>query len=211
MNKKYLKICRQCNGLYSGKFASIFCSLKCSSQSQRKLPPSFRCAQCKNETPTKHRKLRKFCSLKCRNKSYLGKRFSPNTELKKGIVPWHKGKRNWASTGKLNNNWRGGITPLHEKIRRLPEAKNWRREVFKRDNYICKICKVRGGILNADHIKPFSVISTEHSFSSVEDALNCKELWDIENGRTLCYSCHRQTSSWGTRPWIYKEKIYEGK
>lgn len=63
------------------------------------------------------------------------------------------------------------------------EYKNWRTAVFRRDDYRCQICNERGGRLQADHIVPWCE-SVELRYS-------------IENGRTLCVSCHNQvTAEW---------------
>lgn len=32
---------------------------------------------------------------------------------------------------------------------------------------------------------------SENNITTVEEAINCDELWNINNGQTLCYSCHR--------------------
>ena len=32
---------------------------------------------------------------------------------------------------------------------------------------------------------------------SVDDARKCDELWDTNNGRTLCRDCHRKTDTYG--------------
>lgn len=83
------------------------------------------------------------------------------------------------SKGKLGHNWRGGITPLIKKLRNSSEYKIWRKAVFERDNYTCIWCGKKGGELNADHIKQFAYYP-ELRFA-------------IDNGRTLCVSCHRKT------------------
>ena len=87
--------------------------------------------------------------------------------------------------GAKNPNWKGGITPENDRIRRSAAYKQWREAVYKRDNYTCQICLKLGGTLNADHIKPFA----EH-----------KELrLQLDNGRTLCVVCHRKTNTYGWR------------
>lgn len=73
-----------------------------------------------------------------------------------------KGNRNWDS-------YRG---------RKTPEYKKWREDVFRRDGYKCKICGVKGGVLNAHHIKPYS------KFPNLR--------YSIDNGVTLCKKCHKE-------------------
>ena len=86
-----------------------------------------------------------------------------------------------------NPNWRGGITKINyterEIIKNTFEYKNWRKKVFERDNYQCQVCEKRGGKLNADHIKPFSLYPGLRFI--------------LENGRTLCVDCHRKTDTYG--------------
>lgn len=112
-----------------------------------------------------------------------GKRRSPATEIKKGNIPWNKGKHNPYSAGENNFNWKGGITSLNEKIRKSIVYRSWRKSVFDRDDYICQACGIRGGELHADHELPFSV------FPDLR--------FEILNGRTLCVPCHRKTPTWG--------------
>ena len=95
-----------------------------------------------------------------------------------------------AKYGSENRFWRGGITPINAQIRNSFEMKLWRESVFKRDNYTCIWCGVKSGkgkavILHADHIKPFSL------FPELRFA--------IDNGRTLCKSCHLTTDTFAGR------------
>ena len=84
--------------------------------------------------------------------------------------------------GKSNPNWKGGITPVNKIIRTSSKYKQWRTSVFKRDNYTCILCGQVGGHLEADHIKEFS---------------KYPELrFELSNGRTLCYECHKKTPNY---------------
>lgn len=81
-----------------------------------------------------------------------------------------KGENHW--------NWKGGISGENVKIRQSQEYKQWRNDVFRRDNWTCVMCEYRSkksGDIKADHIKPF------HLFPDIR--------LDINNGRTLCLNC----------------------
>jgi hypothetical protein len=78
--------------------------------------------------------------------------------------------------GKNHWNWKGGITSENQKIRDSEEYKNWRLQVYRRDNYICKRCNIKSKKINAHHIENFT--KEEYRFS-------------IENGVTLCEKCHK--------------------
>jgi hypothetical protein len=84
--------------------------------------------------------------------------------------------------GENNPYWKGGITPLQKQIRTSRTYKEWRTQVFKRDNFTCKECGVRGVELHADHIKPFALYPE----------LRTK----LSNGRTLCVPCHKKTPNY---------------
>ena len=106
------------------------------------------------------------------------------------------------NSGENNHFWKGGKTKLSLQIRNSAEYSFWRKQIFERDNYTCQICgrKNKKGdkvIIEADHIYPFSKILDDFDITSIEEAISCEELWDIENGRTLCRDCHKKTETWG--------------
>ena len=84
------------------------------------------------------------------------------------IPPWlnkpqskeHKLKNRLASLGRNTKekhwNWKGGITELNHAIRTSDRYEQWRKAVFKRDNYTCQKCKQIGGKLESHHIKSFT-------------------------------------------------------
>lgn len=131
---------------------------------------------------------------------YKGKKRSDDVRLKISLA--HKGKKftdehrhnlslaksgkpNFKRRGKNHPLWKGGVTPVNQKIRESIEMVNWRRAVFKRDNFTCQMCGKRGGKLQADHIKPF--VHYRHLRT------------ELSNGRTLCVDCHKKTDTYGYR------------
>jgi len=129
------------------------------------------------------------------NKNCVGR--TPWNKGTVGIVrAWNKGIKNPKMSerqrgknnpmyGRMNEennpNWKGGITPTNEKIRKTFELQNWRMEVFKRDGFLCQMfdCDKTERYLNAHHIKTF--------------AQNPDLRTDINNGITLCKKCHDRT------------------
>jgi hypothetical protein len=104
-------------------------------------------------------------------------------EPRKRSVENHKGEKHW--------NWKGGSTPLVLLIRHCHEYRLWVSDVFTRDSFICQNCGL-GGVLEAHHIKRFNEIFYDNDIRSLEEALACSELWNINNGITFCIKCHRK-------------------
>ena len=145
-------------------------------------------------------------SDEARQKMSLAKRGKPSK--KRGIPLTEEHKRKIVETREHNGSylrgekspwWKGGDVYLNEndKARKSPEYKIWRRAVFVRDDFTCVWCGLKGGRLNADHIKPFSL------FPDLRFTLG--------NGRTLCIPCHKKTDTYGNKirkvfwtPEIYK-------
>lgn len=115
------------------------------------------------------------------------------SEAKVGKSPWNKGKKFTQIAEENNPNWRGGVTSTNERIRKSLEYKEWRENVFARDDFTCMNCGTRGGNLEADHIKPFS------SFPKLR--------LSVDNGRTLCSECHRQTDTYGRKALSWRPDI----
>lgn len=80
--------------------------------------------------------------------------------------------------GKDHWNWKGGITKDNAKIRFSYEQKEWRKNIFLRDNFSCKKCGQTGGDIQAHHIFNFS------DFPEFR--------LEINNGITFCKKCHKR-------------------
>lgn len=55
-------------------------------------------------------------------------------------------------------------------------SKNWRKAIYDRDDYTCKLCGVRGAELNAHHLYSWG--------------WHVDKRFDLDNGITLCKNCH---------------------
>lgn len=106
------------------------------------------------------------------------------------------GKSRPDMTGKNHPRWNGGISNLYTKIRRNPRYINWKKSCLKRDGHTCISCGSKEN-LHVDHIKPFALIIKENNVETAFQAGKCQELWKVDNGRTLCETCHVKTGTHG--------------
>ena len=115
----------------------------------------------------------------------------PKTQFGKGHNSWNTGNHiklndaldKWHKnyTKEKHYNWKGGISVDVHSITE-PKYKKWRMSVFERDNWTCQGCGLRGCYLQAHHIK---------SWAKFKDLR-----YDINNGVTLCLTCHSQTDNY---------------
>lgn len=91
--------------------------------------------------------------------------------------------------GENHYRWAGGVSQLNLSIRQMTENRRWMDAVKGRDG-----CCVRCGTtrnLESHHKTPFAEILETYSIKSRDDARRqAAVLWDLENGETLCMSCH---------------------
>jgi len=112
----------------------------------------------------------RFCSYKCRRYSEETRRKS--SKMRKDSLTTPRKERHW--------NWKGGVTPEHNKLRGSLEYIIWRNSVYKRDNWTCRICgkHCKNGDIIAHHLKKFA------DFPELR--------FILENGLTICRNCHAE-------------------
>ena len=137
-------------------------------------------------------------------------------EAKIGFVSWNKGKK-WSEEHKLklSNVHKGKVlsaehkknisiaclviygdrTKINESVRKMFEYRLWHSDILTRDGFTCGCCGSKKK-LNVHHINSLFVILKNNEIKTIEDARNCNELWDINNGITLCEECHKKTDSY---------------
>jgi len=115
------------------------------------------CKVCHKKVYCSPSKIQKFCSQKCKGEYYSGER---------------------------NHLWNGGASlKIPYKHYRNGKYINWRKEVFKRDDYTCQECGKKSGNGKTVKLEPHHIFSYTY-FPSLR-----YERW---NGDTLCVDCHRQ-------------------
>jgi len=139
------------------KAVNFFCTAEHNILYMKNNAFSFNCVICDSKVLTQPAQMkyrnRKTCSLKCRA-VYRRK----EAQLRRTCYTKHQ---------------------LDRLARYSPEAKEWRKKVFERDDYTCQMCNIRGSYLEADHIKPWAY------FPELR--------YELTNGRTLCRPCHDTT------------------
>ena len=95
--------------------------------------------------------------------------------------------------GAAHPRYTGGMR--HERTREMARYpyKVWRSQVFGRDGYACRDCKVRGGSLVAHHVE---------EWSKAPDLR-----YEVSNGLTLCETCHDLRHGKVRRPKQYACKV----
>ena len=138
---------------------------------------------------------------------WLGRKDKPanSGSFQKGSAPWNKGKKTYrwcercgkkftTNKGKMTKphqrfcslrcaGYRNGNTSLKKKIWSSKKAREWRKNVRERDK-VCVRCGASEN-LHCDHIKPKSLYP--------------ELMFDVDNGRLLCFDCHKLTETYAAK------------
>ena len=136
---------------------SIYCSKECWSKRSTIIN---KCKYCGKDIKTTKLENKSYCNLDCRNQDYKN-----------------------AYKGPLSHFWKGGKTKESKLRKTNAQYKNWRKEVFERDNYTCQRCGKHTNNLEAHHIK--------------EQSRYPELIYCLDNGLTLCHNCHKLTDNYG--------------
>ena len=141
-----IKVCEVCNKEYYVRANRAQASRWCSAECWSKRRKLNDCEYCGNKITSYYGK--KYCSRECSHSAMVG---------------------NKAPT------WKDGKSLERDRARFGTELKEWRKSVFKRDNYTCQHCGNKT-YLHAHHI--------------IEWAVDESKRFEISNGITLCVECH---------------------
>ena len=88
-------------------------------------------------------------------------------------------KLNSNQYGSSNPNWNPNLTDEERNSKRdNKQYREWRSKVFKRDNWTCQCCKIKGKNINAHHLNSYTTDKNNR--------------YNVENGITLCVECHKK-------------------
>lgn len=151
-------------------------------------------------TWNKGKKLSKDHRLKLR----LAKLGKPGNRLGTRSSEESKEKNRIKHLGSKSNLWKGGTSKLTSLIRACYKYRQWRSDVFTRDNFTCQECGIQSGcghtvIFQAHHMKSLAEIIKTNNITTLEQAIQCEELWNINNGQTLCKECHKLTDTYAVK------------
>lgn len=93
---------------------------------------------------------------------------------------------------------------LRKEIEQMPIYQRWRQDVLKKCDNKCQICGHTNNLEVHHRISVFKILKY-FKVSSIEGAFECKPLWDIDNGDTLCKECHDKMESSKVRNSLTKE------
>lgn len=127
---------------------------------------------CGYKATSEKRKLNNPGGFKKGTQVSVGREWTIEQKIKRGLK-WLKDK---------NPKWKNGISKETTKLRGSPRYKEWRKKVFRRDNWTCRLCNKKGIRINADHIKPWAKYP--------------KLRFVVSNGRTLCIKCHKKVTKY---------------
>jgi len=204
-NKNIIHKCKNCGKkfFHRSKGANKYCSHKCYvehywTKERREAQAIKSRKRILSKNPMENKENRKKVSL-----SKLGKKRKPfSKKCKENMSNAHKGEKSWfwGKKGSQHPGWRGGLSSLNQLIRSNGLMDSWRRKIFERDNFTCQECKGNGRLV-AHHIVTFITLLRKNHITTVKEAEKCDELWNLDNGITLCKKCHDPT--------IKREKLYE--
>lgn len=164
-----------------------FCNRICYNSFHSKNTKEYICEVCgKHFKSNQPKNANRFCSRECYDKFHniknkiricpiCGKNFEARTNEDKycsqechlkNLHSIYKGPNHW--------NWQGGISKENDE-RDSNEYKQWRKQVYQKDNYKCQKCgnKIK---LNAHHIFSWKYYPNLR--------------YEVSNGMTLCEDCH---------------------
>lgn len=186
-----IKQCAQCGKEIkvspSKNSTNNFCCRECYNQFHSKNTKEYKCETCGKIFKSNQKdNANRFCCRKCYDEWHnikdkericptCGKIFSAKTAGDKYCSQaCHLYQLHLTNKGENHPNWKGGISKENDR-RDSNDYKNWRQQVYQRDNYKCIKCGSKEKI-NAHHLYSWKYYPNLR--------------YEVSNGITLCEKCH---------------------
>ncbi len=211
-NNRVMVECDNCGGVVNKDFSQVknnknnFCSRECYIKWRAERKPKYICDVCNKEYSVSagryKNKAQHYCSTECLRKGYKGEGVYNynsvdcvcgmcNKKFIKKRVFVEESNNDFCSRECYFEYRRTHAAPkaFLVNLRGLGVMRRWKKAVSKRDKGICQRC---GDVKNIEihHVVHFRDIINNNNIKTVEEALECKEIWDVENGMILCADCH---------------------
>ena len=103
-----------------------------------------------------------------------------------------------------NNNNSLPAPILKLRIRNTTKYLNWRIAILRRDGFRCQVCSAsikdnKTMRLDIHHANTFNDMFKYNNITTIKQALECKEIWNLDNGVCLCYRCHKDIEKLRTK------------
>lgn len=171
--------------------------------------PKVSCEVCGKEFQPRQRiKANRFCSKGCMKIGFRTGQTIPCLEcgIDVYVKPHHQKRNKRFCSQVCRYSYQAKIVRSVSSIRAIIRSsdayQNWVKTILRRDNWTCQNtgCAKRGGNLEVHHSKKsFFEILIENQIHTRKQAMDCVELWDTDNGQTLCVSCHSQTDTYKSK------------
>lgn len=135
------------------------------------------------------------------------------TRKKERLEKWQKDEELWQY--KMDQWQQNQKTQKYEKylelrkqIELIPIYNRWKQDVIKKCGDKCQLCGSNKKP-EVHHLTSLYSILRQNNISSIDEKekiLNCKQLWDVNNGEVLCKKCHDNMESSKNRE-IFSKKL----
>lgn len=171
-------------------------------------PNGFRQIKCKcdcgnfTELPYSRFKTWRTKSCWCLSKKLASERLVWNK-----IWLWRKHSQ---ETKEKMRKWINPLIELKDAIRDSSSYKDWRKQIFERDNYTCIISWEKSSWnIEAHHLMSLTNLIKIYNITTVYEALDCDKLWDINNWITIRKDIHNKFHAqywfWNNTPEQFEE------
>lgn len=91
----------------------------------------------------------------------------------------------------IDPSWIPERKELVKTLRGIEEYQRWKYAALLRDSFRCTVCGIKPKKPIVHHILFISEICRIFKINSLDSALTCPLMWNVDNGMTVCGPCHK--------------------